>query len=278
MNTCTAVDNELDIIDVAVKEFHGNITAGGQDPGIQAEINAWDIYLKASLEARIMVQLQHPHVLSLIGLTFQPLRLIVELAPLGDLKSCIKKFSNSSVRLARKTIKTTLLQVCVQLVSKCNRTHQLNAILWVCCLIAFAYFLQVAEALDYLHSRNFVYRDLKPGNVLVFKYPEPDTQWDYDSSIWLKVADYGISMQVSPQGLLGVEGTHPYLPPEVILHCGREAYSTKIDVYAFGMFIYYLVTFQSPFEKENGPITNILQKGGRPEIQAKVVTYLYCNC
>ena len=107
----------------------------------------------------------------------------------------------------------------------------------------------------------------------MWKYPEPDTQWDQDTAIWVKVADYGISKQVSPQGLRGVEGTRPYLPPEVILHGGREAYSTKIDVYAFGMFMYYLITFMSPFEADGTagrPITALLEEGKRPELPAKV--------
>ena len=140
--------------------------------------------------------------------------------------------------------------------------------------------MQVAEAMNYLHSRNFVYRDLKPENILVWKYPEPDTQWDLDTAIWVKVADYGISKQVSPQGLRGVEGTRPYLPPEVILHGGREAYSTRIDVYAFGMFMYYLITFMSPFEADGTagrPITALLEEGRRPEVPAKVMA-LFSVC
>lgn len=122
-----------------------------------------------------------------------------------------------------------------------------------------------------------MYRDLKPENVLVWKFPDPDSQWDLDASIWVKVADYGISKQVSPQGLRGVEGTRPYLPPEVILHGGREAYSTKIDVYAFGMFMYYLITFLSPFESEGmagRPITALLEECRRPELPAKVCIYI----
>ena len=100
-----------DGMDVAVKEFRGDMVVAEQDPGILAEVKAWDIYQKASLEARVMVQLQHPHILGLIGLTLQPLRLVVELAPMGDLKSCAKKFKRAGVRFSRKTIQTTLVQV-----------------------------------------------------------------------------------------------------------------------------------------------------------------------
>ena len=137
---------------------------------------------------------------------------------------------------------------------------------------------QVAEALDYLHTKNFVYRDLKPENILVWKYPIPETQWCNNSNaIYLKVADYGISKQVSPQGIRGIEGTRPYLPPEVILHGGREAYSKKLDVYAFGMFLYYLVTFMSPFEKEARPITALLEEKRRPEVPTKVCVRVHIH-
>lgn len=102
---------ESDVIDVAVKEFRGDMVVAEHDPGILAEVKTWDIYQKASLEARVMVQLRHPHILGLIGLTLQPLRLLVELAPMGDLKSCAKRFKRASVRLSRKTIQTTLIQV-----------------------------------------------------------------------------------------------------------------------------------------------------------------------
>ena len=116
-----------------------------------------------------------------------------------------------------------------------------------------------------------MYRDLKPGNILVWKFPEPDTQWNPNTQVWVKVADYGISKQVTPAGLRGRSGTPPYLPPEVILTSGREASSTMIDVYAFGMFIYYLITFMSPFENEGRPLTALLEEGRRPELPPKVL-------
>ena len=138
--------------------------------------------------------------------------------------------------------------------------------------------LQVADAMDYLHSNFFVYRDLKAGNILVWKYPEPDSQWNPNAQIWIKVADYGISKQVSPQGLRGESGTRPYLPPEVLLYGGKEAYSMKIDVYAFGMFIYALMTYLSPFQLQDRPLTVLLAEGRRPQLPSKVrIIQYYCN-
>ena len=103
----------------------------------------------------------------------------------------------------------------------------------------------------------------------MWKFPRPENRWSTDSPIYVKVADYGISKQITPQGIRGMEGTRPYLPPEVILHGGREAYSTKLDVYAFGMFIYYLVSFRTPFDTGR-PITALLEEGKRPELLPKV--------
>ncbi len=137
------------------------------------------------------------------------------------------------------------------------------------------FLLKVAEALNYLHSRQFIYRDLKPENVLVWKYPRPETQWLPDVCVFVKLADYGISKQITPQGIRGVEGTRPYLPPEVILHGGREAYSTKLDVYGYGMFMYFLVSFRTPFDSGR-PITSLLEEGKRPELSPKVVCS-YCD-
>ena len=85
----------------------------------------------------------------------------------------------------------------------------------------------------------------------------------------LKLADYGISKQISPQGTRGQEGTPQYLPPEVLLHGGQESYSFKVDVYSFGMFLYFLFSFKNPFDKEV-LIASLLRDGRRPELPTKV--------
>lgn len=82
-----------------------------ENKDVGEEIASWDVYLNGSREARMMQQLQHPNILSLIGLTFQPLRLLLELAPLGDLKNCLKPFKREKVKLSRKTLKSLLFQV-----------------------------------------------------------------------------------------------------------------------------------------------------------------------
>ena len=95
-----------------MKEFRSQAGFLEQDMREAAEATAWDIYQNANLEARMMYQLDHPHVLGLVGLAFRPIRLLLELAPLGDLKSCAKKFQRARTRLSRRTLKATMIQVC----------------------------------------------------------------------------------------------------------------------------------------------------------------------
>ena len=126
---------------------------------------------------------------------------------------------------------------------------------------------QVANAMEYIHSKKIIYRDLKPGNILVWEFPDPKTQWTDDSSVFVKLADYGISKYCTPEGVRGSEGTPAYLPPEVVLHGGSASFSTMLDVYSFGMLMYYLFTFLGPFENEKGrPVSALLDEQKRPEL------------
>ena len=96
---------------IAVKEFHdtsGKVEVEGQ------EAYAWDVYLTGSREARMMNYLCHPNVLELVGLVFGPLRLLLELAPKGDLKSCVKPFKKSHAKINRRILKQLMFQVYIR--------------------------------------------------------------------------------------------------------------------------------------------------------------------
>ena len=77
-----------------------------------------------------------------------------------------------------------------------------------------ACFSQIAEAMKYLHANNIIYRDLKPSNVLVWRFPEPLRQWENHLQVELKVADYGISKRNTPWGIKANKGTQAFQPPE----------------------------------------------------------------
>ena len=81
-----------------------------EDPEHRAELAAWDKYQNASLEARTMVRLNHDNVLRLLGITLTPMRLLLELAPLGDLKTCVEGFKSAGIRFNRRTLRAVMTQ------------------------------------------------------------------------------------------------------------------------------------------------------------------------
>ncbi|MGH9944502.1 MAG: protein kinase domain-containing protein, partial [Pyrinomonadaceae bacterium] len=95
--------------------------------------------------------------------------------------------------------------------------------------------MQVADVLDYLHSRNppIIYRDLKPANLMI----------DGNSGRVMLI-DFGIARWVSPQQEKGVTavGTMGYAPPE--LFSGKV--EARSDVYSLGATMFHLLTGSDP--------------------------------
>lgn len=84
------------------------------DKDIAAQLNAWSMYCKASIEARVMNQLSHKNILGLLGVYLQDrdqISMLIELAPKGDLKSVVNEFKVEGMRLSRRTVKAALIQV-----------------------------------------------------------------------------------------------------------------------------------------------------------------------
>lgn len=99
--------------------------------------------------------------------------------------------------------------------------------------IARFYTAQIVLALEYLHNKNLIYRDLKPENVLV------------DNNGYLKLADFGFIKQLDKcERTYTFCGTPEYLAPEIIQNKG---YSHAVDWYALGIFMYELMYGRPPF-------------------------------
>lgn len=81
--------------------------------------------------------------------------------------------------------------------------------------------LQIAKALDYIHSNGIIHRDLKPENVLITK------------SGCVKLADFGFSKSnKSIPPFTDYISTRWYRAPEILFKFGK--YNTSVDIFALG--------------------------------------------
>lgn len=101
------------------------------------------------------------------------------------------------------------------------------------------YIIEMLQALSYLHHRDILHRDLKPGNVLV------------DASGTVKMLDFGLSLSsaLSMSNMeAGTVGTLAYMSPELF---SEEEGSTASDLYAAGVVAYELLTSKRAFAGKN---------------------------
>jgi tetratricopeptide (TPR) repeat protein/tRNA A-37 threonylcarbamoyl transferase component Bud32/TolB-like protein len=112
---------------------------------------------------------------------------------------------------------------------------------------------QVAEALYAAHQVGVVHRDLKPGNILLV---------EGRGALRAVVTDFGLARLESgredQQGLAltsaGVVGTPAYLAPEQVE--GKEI-TPAVDIYAFGIVLFEMLTGTVPFLGENALSTAV---------------------
>ena len=111
-------------------------------------------------------------------------------------------------------------------------------------------FQQVHSAIRYMHSMNIVHRDIKPNNIMFLDE-------NHEHALLIDFGICGVSNGNEKEVIKA--GTLDYLPPEVA--SGKEFVSNgKIDVWALGVVLYYMLYAKFPFEGKNDKeiITNIL--------------------
>ena len=99
----------------------------------------------------------------------------------------------------------------------------------------------IATAMNHLHKKNIMHRDLKPGNI------------GFDSQGKLKLFDFGYAIKLLqndhlPDGTYKMEGgigTCRYMAPEVARY---YSYNELADVYSFGILMWQILTIEKPYK------------------------------
>ncbi|TPX37553.1 hypothetical protein SmJEL517_g00627 [Synchytrium microbalum] len=103
---------------------------------------------------------------------------------------------------------------------------------------------EISSALDYLHARRIVHRDVKPDNVLL------------DAQGHAVLTDFNIAVRLrNDKPLKSIAGTEPYMAPELLEGC----YYTSVDWWSLGVMMYELLFADRPFRGKDK--RNLIRKG-----------------
>lgn len=169
-------------------------------------------------EIKILRALNHTNVIALRDVVDDPVRnrkyLVLEMVNGASLQDLIQKEGTGTIGQGNRLPDTQVA----------NFAHQ------------------TLIALEYVHGRGYVHRDVKPANLLV------------TSTGVLKLSDFGVAELLdvydSEDRVSKTLGSPAFQAPEIA--SGADEYSgTRVDVWALGVTLFYLLTGNVPFQADS---------------------------
>jgi len=124
------------------------------------------------------------------------------------------------------------------------------------------WFTQAILALQYIHERHILHRDLKPGNFFMTKHGV------------MKMGDFGIAKVLACTIAVARTqiGTPYYLSPEL---CQEKPYTWPSDIWAMGCILFELCALKVPFDGPNIPqLVQKIVKGAVPAVPPAYSAFL----
>jgi len=128
--------------------------------------------------------------------------------------------------------------------------------------------LGIARGMEYLHSLNIIFRDLKPQNI------------GFDENDVVKIFDFGLAREYhhnfpsenrrneGTRQMTGNCGTPRYMAPEV---AAMQDYGLECDVYSFSITMWEICTLNKAFEDVRGKLVfleDVVRGNKRPSIKS----------
>lgn len=203
-------------------------------------------------EIQILKTLRHPHIVALHDCVESAthINLVMEYCELGDLSLFIKKRDKLATHPATHDMARKYPS------APNSGLHE----------VVIRHFLkQLTSALEFLRSKNYVHRDVKPQNLLLLPSQSfrdvrgrPIMQASQDSLIpvsglaslpMLKLADFGFARVLPSTSLADTLcGSPLYMAPEILRY---ERYDAKADLWSVGTVLYEMASGRPPFRARN---------------------------